>query len=279
LGSRALIGDVDGELLQRRDGTGVSLEQAIRDFGLEPDAMASAVVDVDAFAYVEFHIEQGPVLDSLGEHSPQRVLGIVETIIGQTRAEFTFIGEANHAGTTPMTMRHDALAGAAEWVVGVEALALRTERMVATVGEITARPGAANVVPGKVMVSLDLRHAEDAVREGALDELVSSAKEIARRRGLRVESIIRLEQRAVSMDASLVGQLAVAVAATGSEPHRMVSGAGHDAMVMAAKVPAALLFVRSPGGVSHHPDETVLVEDVRAAFEAGLYFLDHLHLA
>lgn len=178
-----------------------------------------------------------------------------------------------------MTLRRDALVGAAEWIVAVEKLALRTGGLVATVGEIAAWPGAVNVVAGEVKVSLDLRHAEDAAGATAVGDLISSAKRIASRRRLRVESRIQNEHAAVAMSAVLTEQFQDAATATGSRAHRMVSGAGHDAMVMAAKVPAAMLFLRSPRGVSHHPDESVLVEDVQAALDAGLYFLDHLHRA
>ncbi|HEY0796561.1 MAG TPA: allantoate amidohydrolase [Acidisarcina sp.] len=279
LGSRALIGDVDSGLMKSRDVAGVSVEEAIRNFGLEPLAMADAVVSPDAFGYVEFHIEQGPVLDLMVKEAGKPILGIVEEIVGQTRMVLTFTGESNHAGTTPMKLRRDALAGAAEWMLAVETLANDRQGIVATVGEAVVRPGAANVVPGEVRVSLDLRHAEDSVREKAVRDLISSAEGTAARRGLRVESRIQSEQRAVKMDAALTGRLEAAVTASGAVPHRMVSGAGHDAMMMARRVPSAMLFVRSPGGVSHHPDETVMVEDVQAALDAGLYFLDALQRA
>jgi allantoate deiminase len=276
LGSRALVGDFDSALLQRIDAQGITMEQAIRDFGLGPRKIVEGILDLRTFAYVEFHIEQGPVLDSLGTETAGRHLGMVEAIVGQTRIELTFLGAANHAGTTPMNLRRDALAGAAEWLLAVEALARSAPGMVATVGEIAARPGVANVVPGAATLSLDLRHASDDMRGVAVERLLSQAHDVAQRRGLTIEHTMRMQQAAVAMDPALADQLEAAVRATGSSAHRMVSGAGHDAMVMAAKVPAAMLFLPSPGGVSHHPDESVRAEDVQAALDAGLYFLDHL---
>ena len=276
LGSRALIEDLDEETLRRKDAAGTSVEQAVRDFGIDPAEMAAAAIDPRTFAYVEFHIEQGPLLDSLARDGVRRRLGIVEAIVGQTRLEVTFQGEANHAGTTPMTLRRDALAGAAEWVLAVEGRARSAGGMVATVGHIAARPDATNVIPGEAVLSLDLRHADDAERIGAVEQLLSEAQAIASRRGLRVEYETRMQQPAVAMNSALAAQLEAAVCATGSLAHRMTSGAGHDAMVMARKVPSAMLFLPSPRGISHHPDESVLVEDVRAALDAGLYFLDHL---
>lgn len=281
LGSRALTGEVDEELMQRRDANGISVETAIRSFGLDPLQMAGAAMHPDTFGYVEFHIEQGPVLDSLSpasrtQASGVRNLGVVEAIAGQTRLDLRFVGEANHAGTTPMEMRRDALAGAAEWVLAVERVARSVADMVATVGEIEVRPDTANVIPGEAIVSLDLRHASDQQRGEALDQLVARARRIGQQRGLQVEARTRSERDAVAMNPVLTDQLERAVRATGSISRRLTSGAGHDAMVMAAKVPAAMLFLPSPGGISHHPDETVRVEDVQAALDAGLYFLDHL---
>src|SRR5579871_6232740 len=156
LGSLALIGKLDAETLARTDGNGTSLTQAIRNFGLNPDELSSTVITNDAFAYIEFHIEQGPILES--ESSP---LGIVNTIVGQTRLQLTFTGQSNHAGTTPMHLRHDALAAAAEWILATETYAKNHGNLVATVGKINAAPGAINIIPGEVTTSLDLRHHND----------------------------------------------------------------------------------------------------------------------
>ncbi len=271
IGSRALVGSADAELLGRRDAHGQSIADAIRAYGLDPSNIAQARASADAIGYVEFHIEQGPVLDGLGIP-----LAVVNAIGGQSRFTMTFTGSANHAGTTPMPARRDALAGAAEWIGRVESLARETRGLVATVGRIEAVPGAANVIAGRCEVSLDVRHADDAARVAAVATLLEEAGTIASRRGLDVDWDTTLDQPSIAMNPALVATLERAVHARGLPVHRMASGAGHDAMIMAAQMPAAMLFLRSPGGVSHHPDETVLEEDVAAALAVGDTFLDDL---
>src|SRR5580693_3100796 len=197
----------------------------------------------DALAYLEFHIEQGPVLDALG-----RSLGAVDAIAAQTRMEFEFLGRANHAGTTPMHLRQDALVAAAEWIVAVERTAHNHPGLVATVGQIEARPGAINVIAEEARVTLDVRHKSNDVRDGAVEAITRIAGEIAERRGLALRQRVLLSQRAVAMDPFLVEQIQEAIRGTGSQPHRMTSGAGHDAMILADQVPAAMIFLRSPGG-------------------------------
>ncbi|AXC11778.1 N-carbamoyl-L-amino acid hydrolase [Acidisarcina polymorpha] len=272
IGSRALIGDIDAPLLQLTDPRGVSVAQAMESFGLNLSELHAALLNPATFAFLEFHIEQGPVLDQL--NAP---LGIVEAIAGQSRYELTFHGKANHAGTTPMSLRHDALTGAAEWIGAVEQQARITNGLVATVGRLEVTPGATNVIPSEVRLSLDLRHTDDATRHAAADDMEANGRQIASTRGLQLSLQKKLDQPAIPLDRGLRDSLAAAVAATGRDGHRMNSGAGHDAMVLARKLPSAMLFLRSPAGISHHPDETVLVEDVQAALDAGLYFLKHLN--
>jgi allantoate deiminase len=264
LGSRALIGDVD-------DNLAALASEAIRAYGLDPSKIADACVNGPAIGYVEFHIEQGPVLESLNLS-----LGVVTAIAGQSRWEVRFEGRANHAGTTPMSLRHDALAGAAEWIGAVEREALAGRDLVATVGKIDARPGAGNVIAGSAVMSLDVRHVDDGIRAAAVARLLDWAKQIGARRGLTVTSELRLDQAAAPMDAGLSEILAQAVRAGGHADHHMPSGAGHDAMIMAKQMPAAMLFLRSPGGISHHPDESVLAQDVAAALATGEHFLEQL---
>ena len=271
IGSRALVGKINDELLNRTDTNGVSVRTAIENFGLKPTEISKAAMNSDSLAYVEFHIEQGPVLESLGIP-----LGIVEGIAGQTRAEFTFLGRANHAGTTPMNLRHDAMSGAAEWILEVERVAKREKGLVATVGRIAATPNAANVIAGQVRLSLDVRHKSDNARIRAADFLAVQAEEIAHRRGLTVERKVLLNQPAVSMDPFLMDQIEQAARQTGCTTHRMVSGAGHDAMILAEKIPTAMIFLRTPGGLSHHPSESVSVEDVAKAIECGTLLLTQL---
>ena len=271
IGSRALVGTVDEELLERKDERGISVRKALQDFGLNPNDISKAALREDVLGYVEFHIEQGPVLEHLG-----RPLGIVEAIVGQNRLEFTFSGQANHAGTTPMNLRRDALAAAAEWIVAVEQLARRIAGLVATVGFVEATPGATNVIAGEARATLDIRHASDRARTEALDELTRQAESIAARRGVSVKWKMLLAQNAVAMDPFLKEQIELAVQKAGCEPLRMASGAGHDAMILAEKIPAAMIFLRTPGGISHDPAESVHLDDIAKALECGQHLLTQL---
>jgi allantoate deiminase len=271
IGSRALAGTLDADLLGRVDAHGRSVADAICDFGLDPSCVGDARADDGALGYLEFHIEQGPVLDDLAIP-----LALVRTIVGQSRLTATFTGSANHAGTTPMAARRDAVAGAAEWIAAVETFARRTPGLVATVGRLVTRPGATNVIAGLCEASLDVRHASDDTRATAVDTLCRTAQQIASRRQLAVRWDTHLDQRSVAMSPALVTGLERAVAAQGIPVHRIDSGAGHDAMILAARMPVAMLFLRSPDGISHHPDETVLEGDVAAALGAGLAFLEDL---
>jgi allantoate deiminase len=271
LGSRALVGTLDENLLNLRDGQGVSMRRAIENFGLNPEETPQAKLGSDALGYLEFHIEQGPILESLNQ-----ALAAVEAIAGQSRVQFTFCGRANHAGTTPMALRYDAIAGAAEWIGAVEGIAQAAPGLVATVGKIEAKPGVANVIAGEARLTLDVRHGSDEVRLRAVEGMARQAGEIAARRGLSVRQNTLLNQPAVAMDPFLTGEIEKAIRKTGCKPHRMVSGAGHDAMILAEKVPAAMIFLRTPGGISHDPAESVVVEDVERAMECGLYLLAQL---
>jgi allantoate deiminase len=271
IGSRALVGSVDEALLSRCDVQGIPVRKAIENFGLNPGEISQALLGADTLAYVEFHIEQGPVLEKLG-----RPLGVVEAIAGQSRLEFTFIGRANHAGTTPMDLRYDAIAAAAEWITAVERQAQNVPGLVATVGRINAQPGATNVIAGEACLSLDVRHGSNEDRTGAVEGFIRLAERISRRRGLSVSHNTLLNQQAVPMDPILVNEIEEAIRKTGCEPHGMVSGAGHDAMILAERVPTGMIFLRTPGGISHDPAESVELEDVAKAIECGLHLLDQI---
>jgi allantoate deiminase len=271
IGSRALVGRLDAELLKVQDSRGLSVKKVIEDFGLNPAEISQASLNSEYFGYIEFHIEQGPVLEEL-----RLPLASVDSIAGQSRLEFTFHGRSNHAGTTPMHLRRDALAAAAEWITAVENCARSVPGLVATVGKIEAKPGATNVIAGETRATLDVRHGSDEIRTRAAKDLVERAQDIAERRGLTARWKTLLEQPAVAMDPFLVSEIECAIAETGTTPHRMVSGAGHDAMVLAEKVPAAMIFLRTPGGISHDPAESVTLEDVEKAIECGLHLLDQL---
>ncbi len=271
IGSRAVAGTLDDVMLERTDCDGISVRKAIERFGLDPAGLAEAAAIADSGAYLEFHIEQGPVLDNL-----RLPLGVVTAIAGQSRALVTFSGEANHAGTTPMFLRKDGLCAAAEWILQVEQEARAHEGLVATVGRMEVKPGATNVVPGEVTATLDVRHASDWSRSSSFDKLLASASAIAQRRGIPFVHRVLMNQPAVRMDGEMTERAAQALQAAGLTAHRMASGAGHDAMVVAPIVPSAMIFLRSPNGISHHPDELVLGEDVAVALKAGFQLLNNL---
>jgi allantoate deiminase len=268
IGSRAVAGRFDPALLALKDSEGNTVETALLAFGLDPERMDEAVADAQSIGFVEIHIEQGPVLDAEGLS-----VAAVTAIVGQTRLNLKFSGQANHAGTTPMHLRHDALAAAAEWITAVESLAQRIDGLVATVGRITIEPNATNVIPGTAQVSLDVRHTNDSARVAAVEEILAKASSIVKRRGTTLEQTPLLDQPAVSMDEQLTAFLTNAIESAGFPLKTMPSGAGHDAMVMASSMPTAMLFLRSPGGISHHPSETVLEQDVEASLLVGREFL------
>jgi allantoate deiminase len=263
LGSAALAGSFDDAWLGRRDGDGIALGDALRDWGGDPGRIAALARDPATLrGYLEVHIEQGPVLEAR-----DLPVGVVTAIAGQTRASVTFTGRAGHAGTTPMDQRHDALAAAAEWIAAVEASGRAQPGLVATVGEIAAAPNASNVIPAAVTASLDVRHADDATLAAATAALETAAERAAEARGVRLDWELVQANRAVPCDPALTEALAGAVAAQGLPVERLPSGAGHDGVALAAVTPIAMLFVRCAGGVSHHPDESVRADDVAVAID------------
>jgi allantoate deiminase len=272
LGSPAVCGRFDLSLLERTDRAGVSLAAALRHFGLDPARLPEAAYPAGRIlGYLEAHIEQGPVLDA--RNVP---LGVVEAIVGQSRLWLRFEGKAGHAGTLPIELRQDALTAAAEFIIAVEEQARSVDGLRATVGTLSVAPGAVNVVPGSAQLSLDIRHPDDAVRQRALDTLLQQAAALAGRRGVRFQVDRAEHHHAVPADPYLNGILVESARAAGYAPLPMVSGAGHDAAVMASLAPMAMLFIRSPGGISHHPDEAVRLEDVQAALEVMVAFLHRL---
>ena len=270
LGSSVIAGCFDDAALERRDGEGVALGDALRAFGGEPERLASARHDPsDLIGYYEVHIEQGPVLDAAGVP-----LGVVGEIAGQSRAHITFTGEPGHAGTVPMELRRDALCAAAEFVSSVEVLARDEDGVVATVGELEVRDGASNVIPGRVNLTLDVRHAADSARESVVARLRERAGAISDRRRCALHSEVVQEAPTVSCSGELTELVAEAVSASGHRVVRLSSGAGHDAVMLSRIAPVAMLFVRCAGGISHNPAESVTVEDVAAAIDATTRFLE-----
>jgi allantoate deiminase len=269
LGSKAMAGKFDPRDLQRTDANGISMADAIRAFGGNPEGLNSAQRDPHKlFGYAEVHIEQGPVLEEKGQP-----VGIVTAISGQTRIKVVFTGRAGHAGTTPMPLRHDALAAAAEFMTIAETCARALNGLVATVGQIEAKPGACNVIPGEVTLSLDVRHALDGQRVEACARLHTAANHAGEKRGVTVSWEVVHETQSVPCSQELTSVLARAARQHLMQVIELPSGAGHDAAIMGDITPMAMLFVRCKGGISHHPDESVAIEDVAAAITVMSDFL------
>jgi allantoate deiminase len=269
LGSEGYTGRLKAKTLRLRDGAGVSVGDALKEWGGGKFSLPKAAHRRgELLGYVEVHIEQGPVLEA-----KQLAVGVVSAIAGQSRFKVTWTGQAGHAGTTPMGLRRDALSGAAEFALAVEKRARRAAGLVGTVGALTVSPGAANVIPGQVVHTLDVRHASDAKRRAALIELGKVAARIAQQRGLSVVWQRTQDNGAVDCSPALTAQLECSVKAVQGQSVSLVSGAGHDGVVMSALTPVAMLFVRCRGGLSHHPDEDASAADLEIALRVMVDFL------
>ncbi|AJQ93433.1 allantoate amidohydrolase [Gynuella sunshinyii] len=267
LGSRALTGSWPEQWRELSDGE-LTLPQALEQFGSSFEAISQAAVDPQQLlGYFEFHIEQGPVLEGL-----DLPLGVVTAIAGARRFNIELCGMAGHAGTVPMELRQDALMGAAELMQVIESIA-RDTGIVATVGRISAAPGAVNVIPGRVELSLDIRSEDDQLRDQALADIEGAAQALCQRRGLEISWTQIHSAAAVQCDPQLTNLLASAI---GEPAHRLPSGAGHDAMVMAQICPMAMLFMRCEKGISHHPAEAITESDLAEALMAMHRFLPQL---
>jgi allantoate deiminase len=276
LGSKGYAGRLRAADLNLRDAQGVTVRQALKRWagsrrsGPLP-ASYPAHARKELLGYVEVHIEQGPVLEA-----KELSVGVVSGIAGQTRARLIFRGRAGHAGTTPMALRRDALAGAAEFVLAAEALARRDRALVATVGSLTVSPGASNVIPAEAVLTLDVRHPRDAMRRAALRALQGRAARIARRRRLTLSWEQTQDDNAVACSRQLTMLLAQSVRAQQGRCVELTSGAGHDAVTMATMASIAMLFVRCRGGLSHHADEYVAPTDIAMALRVLVDFLERL---
>ena len=300
LGSRACVGALGPEILEVRDAEGISVREAL---GRAPSPMTGPLgaefaarrgegpptTDLRSHAsgyrleefryrpgecrgFVEVHIEQARVLEDAGA-----AVGVVSAICGQSRLKITIRGQADHAGTTPMHLRKDALTGAAECVLAVERLARDPANvasgLMATVGKLEAFPGATNVIPGEVCFTLDFRHPEDAERERLLAQLLGQFGDIAAARGLEAFAKTMQSNAAVPCDAALTSRLLDAAEPLTGNRRLLPSGAGHDGVMMATAMPIAMLFVRCKGGLSHHPDEYASPEDIGVALRVLVEFL------
>ncbi len=269
--SAACVGAFESSTLALTDRDGVSFADALERYGKDVAKIpAAAYRRDDVAAYVEVHIEQGPVLEA-----QDQPLGVVTGIVGQSRLRVTVSGVAGHAGTVPMAHRRDALSGAAEMALMVERLAREHDGMVATVGQIAALPGATNIIPGRVDFTVDLRAMSDAARLAAVAELRARAKKIAEARVLAVAFEPFHDAAAVECAPALQQGLAASIAALGHRPIHLPSGAGHDAQMMAKLCPSAMLFVRCKGGISHNPAEYASPADMGRAIAALIHFIEH----
>jgi allantoate deiminase len=257
-GSRAFLGGPlpDGTMT---DADGATLASGIEIAG-NAEAGPESGLPANAAAYLEAHIEQGPVLEAAGHP-----LGIVTAITGGAKLAVTLTGTAGHAGTVPMGLRRDAFAAAAEIALAAERLARDDGEAVATVGEVAVSPGAANVIPGRAAISIDLRHPDDERRARLLGGVREAVAEVAARRGVDAAVDVIHDERSVVCDPALGERMRAAARAIGLDPPSLPSGAGHDAVVLSEHLPVAMLFVRCGGGISHNPAESVTEEDVAAA--------------
>jgi allantoate deiminase len=269
LGSEAVAGTFDMSVLGRADDRGITMEQALRDFGLDPDRIAGCAYDRDdVLAYIELHIEQGPVLE--GWDLP---IGCVTSISGATRYEMTIGGQAGHAGTVPMAARKDALAAAAECVMAIESRCAAELGLVGTVGRMEVGPGAINVIPGYAAFTIDIRAPEDAQRIRAADDAVRQIEIIARKRGVTLTARKIYEMAAAPCAPWLMDQVDRAISSMGVAPIRLPSGAGHDGMAMIAIADIGMIFVRCAGGISHNPAEAITIADAETGAQVLLRFI------
>jgi allantoate deiminase len=269
LGSRACTGRLDDRTLDLRDASGRNLRQIIAEEGWHEGASSIVYEPGEAAAYVEVHIEQGRMLEETGH-----ALGVVPSICGQSRIAVTMTGKAEHAGTTPMYLRRDALAAAAACVLAIESYARERAPLVATVGRLGVLPGAGNVVPGRVEFTLDIRHPGDAARASAVEELQAACRRAAEDRSIHMNWNVLQSSAAVTCGNQVTRLLAEAIRQSGrAAPIYIPSGAGHDAVMMSEVAPVGMLFVRCRDGLSHHPEESVTPEDVAAAIGATAAFL------
>ncbi len=272
LGSRAVAGTFNERVLTSKDAAGMSMREALVQFGLDPDHIgAAARARSELLAYVELHIEQGPVLEA-----KNLAVGVVSAIAGATRLAAKLTGMAGHAGTVPMALRRDALAGAAECIAAIEQLCLEDDGgLVGTVGYIHATPGATNVIPGQAHFTIDMRAPTDLRRNRSVTEMVRRIEAIAKRRNLELQLDVTHENRTVPCAPWLKAQVAEAVRAEGFSVFELPSGAGHDGMAMVDIADVAMLFVRCRGGISHHPDEHVVVDEADAGARVLLRLIEN----
>lgn len=251
LGSQAVCGDLSLEELQARDKQNITIWDAMKQAGYDPEKVDSAKRNPGAFkAYVELHIEQGKVLETEGLS-----VGVVTGIAGPLWLRFTLTGEAGHAGTTPMNLRKDPMAAAAKIILSIEEIVKRRQGAVATVGAIFAEPGGINIIPGKVQFALDLRDISELVRDEIEAEINEALSAICRERGIayEIEELHRIQPALCS--SNLVEIISESCRDADLPVYQLTSGAGHDAMIISSITDIGMIFVRSKDGISHNPKE------------------------
>jgi allantoate deiminase len=272
LGSRAITGKLDGAAFERTDGDGISFRRALSEFGLDAEKIGQAAFPAsEVKAFLELHIEQGPVLDGRGLPA-----GIVTAINGQTRLSVVIAGQAGHAGTVPMALRRDALAAAAEGVLAVESICAGLEDVVGTVGILRAGPGAINVIPGNVSFTVDIRAREDGARRDAVARVIRAIRAAAEQRQTEAKVEVFHEATSAPCSPGMMDAIERAMVGLGIEPVRLPSGAGHDAAAMSALCDVGMIFLRSDGGISHDPAERTTEADVATGIRIMLAVLDQL---
>ncbi len=271
LGSRAVAGTFKPEVLDSVDADGVSMREAMQNFGLDAARLgAAARRREDVLAYAELHIEQGPVLEADG-----LAVGVVTAINGATRFAVEIDGTAGHAGTVPMDLRRDAFAAAAECALAIERRCASVPVLVGTVGKVEALPGAVNVIPGKARFSIDIRAPEDAMRIAAVEHLLAEMNAICARRKVAMQVIKTHEGGVAACAPWLMDQIGAAIAAEGIAVRKLPSGAGHDGMAMIELCDIGMLFVRCEKGISHNPAEAISAADAQTGAQVLLRFIEN----
>lgn len=272
VGSRALAGSFDPASLEARDADGVTLGDALKAFGGNPEEIPQLARRPESvIGFVEVHIEQGPVLEQRDQ-----AVGVVTALTGIERQRMIVTGKAGHAGTTPMPGRRDALVGAAEMVVEADRILNATQDFVGVVGKLEVRPNAVNVIPAEVSFTLELRSPFAEVREKGRKEILEACQRLAQARGLELSSEPTYQAEAVACAEWLIEALESACQACHEPAERMFSGAGHDGLAMHDLTDIGMLFVRCKDGLSHHPDEAISIEDADRATRVLMRFLTNL---
>jgi allantoate deiminase len=266
-GSRAFAGIFARSALDQKDADGVTLREALKAFGCDPEAVTT-LRGRNVAAFVELHIEQGPVLES-----ENLAVGVVTAINGATRFHASVKGEAGHSGAVPMGLRRDALTASAEMMLLIESRARLDDDLVATVGRVDVEPGAVNVIPGEVRFTIDIRAPRDEHRRRAVADISKQLAAIASARKVQLTLVQTHEASGYTCHPAMVAGLKESVERITSAPARLLpSGAGHDTMIMGQLCPAGMLFLRCKGGISHNPDESITAEDAEIGLAALLDF-------